>query len=100
MAEQLLDLLEAVCAGMGRTSPPVAARRIRAAIDAEPGDTRGFTVHRWFAMQRHVAASASERRFLDEVEAILLWGPFEAGGADPARRPRQDAGAPAYRPTA
>ncbi|MFO1146851.1 MAG: hypothetical protein U1E62_00635 [Alsobacter sp.] len=77
MAEPLLDLLEEVRNAMGHVSPEQAAARIAAALAGAPADQR-FMLHRWFALRRSVAVSASERRFLDDVEALLLWAPEPA----------------------
>jgi hypothetical protein len=72
MAEPLLDLLEELRAAVGRVTAREAAARIRLTLDAGP-DALRFALHRWFAVQRSLAANASERRFLDETEALVLW---------------------------
>jgi hypothetical protein len=74
MAEPLLDLLEELRAKAGHASPEQAVARLAAVLDGAPDGYR-FTLHRWFAVRRSVAATAAERRFLDEVEALLLWSP-------------------------
>jgi hypothetical protein len=92
----VLDDIERQAVGL---SPAQAAERIRKALEALPGTGHGFTLHRWFALKRQLAASVSERRFLDEVEALLLWGEPGAESSG-ATRGAPASAAPLHRPTA
>jgi hypothetical protein len=95
----VLDVLDDIESKAVTLSPAQACERIRKAVEALPGTGHGFTLHRWFALKRQLAATASERRFLDEVEALLLWGEPEPGPCGAERGGAMDA-APLHRPTA